>query len=97
MKIFFSFMLTGFFAPAFMFFGIVDVHAAENSEPQTEMLNLVNVERRKHGLNPLVLDRDLNNGAMIRAREISEYFSHTRPDGTACFTVLPNYKRHYVG
>ena len=38
---------------------------------------------------PLVRDIELENTAKIRAKEISEYFSHYRPDGTICFKIFP--------
>lgn len=53
-----------------------------------EVLALVNEERAKVGLSPLVLDEKLNTAAMIRANEIVEKFDHIRPNGTSCFTVL---------
>lgn len=64
-----------------------------------EVLALVNDERGKEGLSPLVLDKDLNAAAMIRAKEIVDRFEHTRPDGTGCFTVLTqnNISYRFVG
>lgn len=41
-------------------------------------------------LNTLVRDADLEKTAQIRAKEIYESFSHTRPDGSSCFTVYPD-------
>jgi predicted outer membrane repeat protein len=41
-------------------------------------------------LKPLERDVELENTAKIRAKEISEFFSHTRPDGTKCFTAFPD-------
>ena len=41
-------------------------------------------------LKPLKRDVELENTAKIRAKELSEYFSHTRPDGTICFTIFPD-------
>lgn len=52
-----------------------------------EVLNLVNKERKSAGLNELKMDKDLLEAAMIRAGELSLDFSHTRPDGTSCFTL----------
>lgn len=49
---------------------------------------LVNSERRAAGKSALTLDSKLCEAAEIRAKEIADYFSHTRPDGSACFTVL---------
>ena len=46
-----------------------------------------NAERAKYGLKPLAVDSDLTKAAQIRAREIAQKFSHTRPDGSSCFTV----------
>ena len=40
-------------------------------------------------LKPLERDIGLENTAKIRAKEISEYFSHYRPDGSICFTIFP--------
>ena len=53
-----------------------------------KVVQSVNHERTVAGLNTLVLDKDLTERAMIRAAEIYDLFSHTRPDGTPCFTVL---------
>ena len=39
-------------------------------------------------LGRLTLDEDLCRAAQIRANEIVTNFSHTRPDGTSCKTVL---------
>ena len=38
-------------------------------------------------LQPLAYDYALEQSAMQRAAEIALYYSHTRPDGTGCFTV----------
>ena len=59
----------------------------------TEVLRLVNVERAKVGAPPLSLANDLQQAADIRAREIVQVFSHTRPNGTDCFTVMRNRGR----
>ena len=53
-----------------------------------EVVRLVNLERAKENISPLQLDEELNLVAKIRAEEIVSYFSHTRPDGRSCFTVL---------
>ena len=54
-----------------------------------EVLDLVNDERAKEHLNPLKLSSSLNHYAQIRAKEITKSFSHTRPSGYSCFTVIP--------
>lgn len=53
-----------------------------------EVLTLVNEERAKEGRSAMVLDDSLNKAAEVRAGEIVEKFSHTRPNGSSCFTVL---------
>lgn len=39
------------------------------------------------GLNSLVYDYNLERIAMVRAKELVALYSHTRPDGTSCFTA----------
>ena len=59
-----------------------------------EVLQLVNLERAKVGAKPLTLSPQLMKYAAVRAEEITEKFSHTRPDGTSCFTVVKiSYRR----
>ena len=58
---------------------------------EMQVLNIVNAERAKYGLAPLTWDPvNLAPGAAVRAQEISVYFSHTRPDGSSCFTAVTN-------
>ncbi len=52
-----------------------------------EVLELVNIERGKEGLSPLVMNKELLEVAMLRSAEISVYYSHERPDFTSCFTA----------
>ncbi len=61
-----------------------------------DVLALVNEERTKNGLSPLVLDAKLCEAATVRANEIIENFDHIRPDGTSCFTVLDENDIHYI-
>lgn len=53
-----------------------------------QVIILVNEERAKLGLTPLKGAERLDKAADIRAEEVSVLFSHTRPDGSSCFTVL---------
>ncbi|MBQ6298364.1 MAG: CAP domain-containing protein [Selenomonadaceae bacterium] len=73
-------------ATIFVLLGMNNAYAAENFT--VEVLNLVNAERAKVGAAPLRLADDLQAAANIRAREIVQSFSHTRPDGSDCFTVM---------
>ncbi len=68
------------------------------SKPQTsqnapsgvrgEVYRLVNEQRQKNGKNSLQYRNDLQAAADLRANEIIENFSHTRPNGTGCETVI---------
>ncbi len=58
-----------------------------NTEFEAEVLRLVNIERSKYGLSPLAMDGKLTEVAHLRAKEIVTSFSHTRPNGSTCFTA----------
>lgn len=63
-----------------------------------EVLDLVNEERVKAGVSPLKLSSTLMDGTAIRADELTVYFSHTRPNGTNCSTVVEDtYPSSYIG
>lgn len=53
-----------------------------------EVLALVNAERAKAGVGALTLDSNAQQAAEIRAAEIRQSFSHTRPDGRDFGTAL---------
>lgn len=62
------------------------------SNYRQEVLNLVNAERAKYGLQPLVMgDAKLTAAAQRRAEEIATVNSHVRPNGTKWYTVLSEY------
>ena len=69
----------------------------DSSEFAQEVLRLVNIERAKVGARPLALLDELTERANIRAEEIVQSFSHTRPNGSSCFTVLNGMSYHTVG
>lgn len=52
------------------------------------IVELVNEERIKAGLNPVILDEAASNAALIRSKEIVSSFSHTRPNGSSFSTAL---------
>ncbi len=56
---------------------------------ESEVVRLVNQERAKQGLSALTVISGLEATADVRAREIVQKFSHTRPDGSDCFTAFP--------
>ena len=49
--------------------------------------NLINEKRAAAGLSTLIWNEDLATAARIRAQEIVNIFSHTRPNGTDWYTV----------
>ena len=53
-----------------------------------EVVRLVNAERAKYGLSALTVDAKASQAAQVRASEQARSFSHTRPNGTSCFTAL---------
>lgn len=73
---------------------VYTVHAAAGyANPQTEeyarqVAGIVNRERAANGLAPLKYSDKLSEAALVRAEEIQSVFSHTRPNGTRCFTAV---------
>ena len=62
----------------------VNPHYPQASADQARALtNDVNAERRKRGLQPLVIDEQLNRFALAKGVEMASrgYFGHTSPDG----------------
>lgn len=64
-------------------------------EAAEAVASLVNAARRDAGLSELELDADLCAAAQARAQEIAQSFSHTRPDGSSCFTILEEFGVSY--
>lgn len=62
-----------------------------------QVAKLVNEERAKAGLHPLVFDTKIASAAQIRANEIKTSFSHTRPDGRNFSTVLTDNGIRFTG
>jgi len=61
---------------------ITPTPAPVNAEAMaSEVIRLTNIERAKAGRSALIYNPSLQRGAMMRAKEISTYFSHTRIDG----------------
>ena len=82
----------------FMGFSINASAAAKaNTEVMNEeMLNKINELRATHDLPALNVDTDLVSYAQIRANEITEKFSHTRPNGTEGLDIIP-LSKNYAG
>ena len=67
-----------------------EYYDSEGNNNIWEVLEEVNEEREDAGLAPLTLSQELMNSAAVRSDELLEYYSHTRPDGSDCFTALEN-------
>ena len=52
------------------------------------VLDLVNQERKQRNIPPLILSNKLMEVAAIRAEEITRLFSHTRPNGEPCHSLI---------
>lgn len=52
-------------------------------------LDMINEYRVQAGVPKLIMNEALQNTAMLRAAELTLSFSHTRPNGTRCFTAFP--------
>ncbi|MBQ8741443.1 MAG: hypothetical protein IJY79_07855 [Clostridia bacterium] len=68
---------------------------SSTEDRNARVLELVNIEREKAGLKPLEYYYAGQSAADIRAAEIIESFSHTRPDGSSCFTVFDEFNINY--
>ena len=64
----------------------------QNENTCTDLINEVYEIRNNYrsfvGVPSLALDSSLVEAANIRTKELSDSFSHTRPNGSSCFTVL---------
>lgn len=77
-----------------------DVETPEEDEVHpyvTQIVNLVNEERAKAGLSEVKLDANITAAANVRAVEIKQSFSHTRPDGSSFSTALKEQGVSYRG
>lgn len=55
---------------------------------ESTIVELVNELREDKDLTPLTINEELKAGAIVRAKETEESFSHTRPGGLESHTVL---------
>lgn len=62
---------------------------------ELEVFRLLNEERQSQGLAPLALSMEAHAAAEVRAEEASRNWSHTRPNGQSCFTVLDEFGISY--
>ena len=70
----------------------ITINNIQNENTYTDLINevyeITNNYRTLVGVSSLTLDSSLVEAANIRAKELSDSFSHTRPNGSSCFTVL---------
>ena len=66
----------------------IPVQGAAAESYADEVVTLVNAERAAAGLAPVYAVPVLHDAAAVRAAETVTSFSHTRPDGRSCSTVL---------
>lgn len=62
--------------------------SSDTSDYVDEVIKLINKERAAAGLPDLKKSDALCEDAKVRVAEINSTFSHTRPDGTLCFTAI---------
>lgn len=73
---------------------------SQNSEVNYEIveekvIELTNELRQEQGLSTLQPNNALRTGAYVRAEELGESFSHTRPDGSDAFSVFETENLSY--
>ncbi len=66
----------------------IAVEGREDYDAVNRVLALVNETRAAEGAPALALDASLCEAAMLRAAEISLFYSHTRPNGQDCSSLL---------
>lgn len=66
----------------------ISIQAVEKYDMAYELLSYINQERESLGLQPLVMDRQLMEAALIRATEVNVLNSHWRPNGTRSTSTM---------
>ena len=74
-----------------------DVEIPEDATMGEAIFLLTNEERLKEELPTLSYNYDLQDAADLRAKECAELFSHTRPDGSSCHTVVKDFDYKVTG
>jgi len=78
--------------------GRAETTGATESTQARDILNLVNQERKKQGLNPLVLSDKLTSIANTKAQDMANkhYFSHNSPTYGSPFEMLQHFGVNYT-
>ena len=66
----------------------VSVDGTEYYSEAYKVLDLINEARSQQGLPSLTMGKELLETAMLRSAELAVYTSHTRPNGSKCFTAF---------
>lgn len=68
-----------------------------STDEESEAVQLLNNVRAEVGLRDLSWNpnSNLQRAAEVRAQELEELFSHTRPDGSDCFSALQEFGIRY--
>lgn len=74
---------------------IYDISDYAAGSMEYAVLEQINAYRTEAGVGPLAMDSRLCAIASVRAYEASLSWSHTRPDGRDCFSVLSDYGYGY--
>lgn len=75
----------------------IDAPAESTHSYAEQVVKLVNEERTKAGLPALQMDVSITAAANVRAREIKQLFSHTRPNGSSFASVLQEQNISFRG
>ena len=75
-----------------------EINAANYMSYYNEVLRLTNEIRAEAGVGPLTLDTTLCKAASMRSLEMdyAQLFSHTRPNGSSCFTTMEYFGCSYT-
>ena len=60
----------------------IQIQAVEKYDMANELLSYINQDRKKQGMDILVMDQQLVEAALVRATEVNVLNSHWRPNGT---------------
>ena len=78
--------------------GTTTQNATSNlSSDEQEVFNLINQQRTNNGLQALKIDKEVQNVARIKAKDMvdNNYFSHTSPTYGSPFDMLNSFKVYY--
>lgn len=71
-------------------------YSTVQKEEIVQVLALINQERLSAKLQPVTLgDMELMNITLERSKEVQQLFSHNRPNGQVCYTILEDHKYSY--